>query len=256
METTVNVRKQPKYWAISLAAIMATAFVLVQPAMQASYGQLSGEDLVSGGYDQCDYREPDESPGTPDDPLTMNSVKNKDIMKTIIAEKEIYDCFLNQGNLPVIVDVTTYVEIFTNITSGERLGDHVFATTCIKEEDTAVVIDCESTPDDDPIPRTVVPVGSSCSEEIIEFPQEMNTLNKGRSAATVEVQKEQFICSLTGTEKKVDLYIVTSVFEDINTQTVKEVTFLEVRCVVQVFDSDDTTDGATVEGCTFSDLEN
>src|SRR5574341_1234626 len=119
METTVEgkIRKQPKYWAISIAAIMATAFVLVQPTMQVSNAELSSENLPIGGYDNCLWRSPDDSvtltsggittdPAGPSDPITMNTVKNGQIVKTVHSEKEIFDCTLGQGNSDVVVDVT------------------------------------------------------------------------------------------------------------------------------------------------------
>ncbi len=245
METTVNVRKQPKYWAISIAAVIATAFVLVQPGMQASYAVIDAS-LVSGGFDQCDYR------GTLPDPLTMNSVKNGQIVKTIISEKEIYDCFLNQGNIAVIVDVTTYIEIFENITSHDELSHSVLVTTCIKDVTDGQAVGCEvsETPD-----SGITPVAGTCTEEDIEDPAEMNTVNKGTTVKTIVAQKEQFLCVLPDTTvKKVDEYIITEIFENLATGNVTETNFLEVRCVVVVSDDDPDTNGASVETCRFAGL--
>ena len=254
METTVDakLRKQPKYWAISMAAIIATAFVLVQPAMQSSYADLSSETLPIGGYDDCSVRT------APEDPISMNTVKKGDVAKTIHAEKEIFDCFTGQGNLPVIVDVTTYIELFHNITSGELLEDAAFATTCLKDNSTGTLIDCEAYD----VPTSLVPVGSHCGEVTdITHPQEMTTVNKGNNVLTVEAQKEVFSCSFTdGTEKKVDLVIFTSISEDIRDQGVDAspgsdaFQFLEARCVV-VVTSSSGQDGK-VEGCTFVDKPN
>lgn len=255
METTVNVRKQPKYWAISIAAIMATAFVLVQPAMQASNAELSSEGLPVGGYDDCVLRE-----GFPDDPISQNSVRNGHIVKTIHAEKEIYKCFLVQGNIPVIVDLTTFIEVYENITAREVIETNFISVTCLKDEPTAALIDCES---DEDIPKDIVPVGSSCTEIDINFPQEMNTVNKGKIAKTIETQKEQFLCDFTTSPviKKVDIVLFTEIYEDLNTQQTLEVQFHVARCVIVVFDgvaasADGSNRDARLEGCTFDSRSN
>ena len=274
METTVEgkIRKQPKYWAISLAAIMATAFVVVQPAMQAAYADLTINGLPVGGYDNCAVRISGDEPSgltfptqyileneAPDDPISQNTIKNKDVVKTIHAEKEVFDCFLVQGDIPVIVDVTTYLEVYENITSQEVIETNAFATTCLKEEATASVIDCESyTP-----AAGLVPVGSDCFELEISHPQEMDTVNKGKIAKTVESQKEQFLCDFGGstTLKKVDIVIFQETYEDLNTQTTLDVQFLAARCIILVNDDPDNDEDndaqdATVEGCTFVEIPN
>ena len=273
METTEGkIKKQPKYWAISLAAIMATAFVLVQPAMQAAFAELTVNGLPVGGYDNCAIRIAGSIPSgvtfstqyikaneAPDDPISQNTVKNRDIVKTIHAEKEVFDCFLVQGDIPVIVDVTTYLEVYENITAQEVIATNVFATTCLKEEATASVIDCESyTPT-----AGLVPVGSDCFELEISHPQEMNTVNKGKIAKTVETQKEQFLCDFGGsnTLKKVDIVIFQETYEDLNTQTTDKTQFLAARCIVLVNDDpnnneDNDAPDAVVEGCTFNEIPN
>jgi hypothetical protein len=231
---------------------MATAFVLVQPAMQASYSELSSETLPVGGYDDCSLR------SLYDDPISQNTIKKGDVAKTIHAEKEVFDCFTGQGNLEIIVDVTTYIEVFYNITTGEILEASAFATTCLKNEPDGSLIDCESYE----VATSLVPVGVNCSENTdIDHPQEMNTVNKGNSVLTVESQKEVFNCSFTdGTQKKVDLVIFTAIPEDIRDRDVDAdpltsgITFLEARCVVVV--TSDSAQDARVEGCTFNETQN
>src|SRR5574341_1815754 len=218
MNSTTKLEK-PKYLAISTAALLVTAFVLVQPAMQTAYA-VGIQGLPA--FDNCD----DED--SPEDPISMNTVKNGQIVKTIHAEKEIYTCFLEQGNLPVIVDLTTYLEVYENITSQEVIETNAIATTCLKDEFTATVIDCESAD----VSTSPVFVGSECSELDLEFPQEMNTVTKGKIAKTVESQKEVFLCTPGGDQKKVDIVLFTDVYEDLNTQTTTSVQFLSARCVV------------------------
>jgi hypothetical protein len=217
----------------------------------------------------------------PEDPISMNTVRSGNIVKTIHAEKEIFFCFLDQGHLPVTVDVTTYIEIYENIADREVIETNAIATTCLKDGflpagdddtdddesefgSTATVIDCESYN----IPTTPVPVGSNCEEigmKYITHPQEMNTVNKGSIAKTVEAQKEVFECVLETAIKKVEVILFTDIYEDIAAQEVVEVQFHSVRCVVLLSDSievadvdDDIEDrrDATVETCQFSTIEN
>ncbi|MFY3740131.1 MAG: hypothetical protein HMLIMOIP_000556 [Candidatus Nitrosomirales archaeon] len=247
--------KRLKYSGITLGTFLVMAFVLVQPTMnQANAVGLEGLP----GYDNCQLLVVNNQP---EDPISMNTVRSGNIVKTIHAEKEIFSCFLDQGNLPVIVDVTTYIEIYENIDDREVIETNAVATTCLKDQFTAAVIDCESYD----IPTSPVFVGNSCEEignEFITHPQEMNTVTKGKLAKTVEAQKEVFLCQLNNdTFKKVDIVLFTEIYEDLNTQTTTSVQFLSARCVVlwsDDFESDpeDTLRDATVETCQFSSIEN
>lgn len=245
--------KLAKYWAVSAAALLVTAFAFVQPTMQVA-NAVGIEGLPA--YDECSLRT-DNGEVFPDDGISMNTVKRNEVVKTIHAEKEIYDCYLNQGHLPIIVDVTTYLEVYENITSHEVISTNAISTTCLKDETTATVIDCES----DVVPTSPVFV-NNCNEQDVEFPQEMNTVNRAKAAKTIESQKEVFLCQLSdGTQKKVDIVLFTEIYEDLNTQTTTAVQFLSARCVVLVSDtSSSSTEGdlqdADVETCIFNEIEN
>lgn len=260
MEATQDgtVNRQPKYWALGLSAVLLMGFILVQP-MQIS-NAVSAQD--NPAFDQCD-----EDHAQPDDPMSMNTVRNKNIVKTVHAEKMIFDCFLDQGNLPVIAEVTTYMEIYEDIDEREVIETNAFATTCLKDQFTGTVIDCESYD----IPSTPVPVGSDCEEEedvgegLFTHPQEMNTINKGNIAKTIESQKETFDCQLTEqdeeeVEKQVDIVIFTEIYENLTTQTVLEVQFHVMRCVMLLTDELPVSEGgfrdAVVESCRFTSIEN
>ena len=269
MET--KAKRLTKYSTIGLGAMLVAAFVLVQPITNQAYAV--GLEAVPS-YDTCDEADDDGDPAkVPEDPISMNTVKHKDVVKTIHAEKEIFTCYLEQGNLKVIVDVTTYLEVYENITSQEVIETNAISTTCIKDEYTATVIDCES----DEVSTSPVFVGDNCYEETIDHPQEMNTVTKGKLAKTVEAQKEVFLCLLDAWEpcmdgyvhdcrvttiKKVDIVLFTEVYEDLNTQTTTDVQFLSARCVVLVTDDNGDTDpadtlrDATVETCLFTEIEN
>jgi hypothetical protein len=239
-------KRLTKYSTIGLSAMLVMGFVLVQPTVQTAYA-VGIEGLPS--YDDCGDRDLSEI----EDPISMNTVRNKDIVKTIHAEKEVFDCRLTQGDLEVIVDLTTYLEVYENITSQEVIETNAISTTCIKDALTATVIDCESKD----ISTSPVFVGSECREAVPgpSHTQEMNTVNKGKLAKTVEAQKEVFYCSPSGILKKVDIVLFTEIYEDLNTQTTTSVQFLSARCVVLAYDNDDLQD-ASVESCIFTEIEN
>ena len=254
-------KRLSKYSAISLGVVLIMAFVLVQPITNQAYA-VGVEGLPA--YDDCRF------PLIREDPISMNTVRSGNIVKTIHAEKEIFasSCHLEQGGLPVIVDLTTYVELYQNINDREVIKASALVVTCIKDIFTAIVIDCESSVP----PSTPVPVGSDCEENTsITHPQEMNTVNKGSIAKTIEAQKEVFICELgvetcsldveimcpeTGVLKKVEVVLFTDTYEDLSTQTVEEVQFHSMRCVVLITDFGDDLPDGTVETCQFSTIEN
>jgi hypothetical protein len=240
--------EETKYGAISAVALLVTAFVLVQP-MQITYAQVSEEGIPA--FDNCDV----STTNTPEDPISQNTIKKGEIVKTIHAEKEIFECTLDQGDLPVIVDVTTYIELYLNLTDRDVISTNVVVTSCVKDETTADVFGCEAyTPSEDTIPV------ASCEEETtITHPQEMGTVNKGANAVTVESQKEVFICDFGGVTviKKVDLVLFTEIYENLNSQTIQDIQAHSMKCSVLVTDSnfDNTRRDATVESCVFSELQ-
>ena len=194
-----------------------------------------------------------ESPEQPDDPISMNSVRSGDKVKTIHAEKQIFDCSLEQGDIPVIVDVTIFAEIYEDMSTQSVIHKQVEVVTCTKHEETATVIRCKSTiASEDP----QIPV-QNCNEEPINHPQEMNTVNKGNIVKTIESQKEVFLCNLgSGVLKKVDLVVFTEIWEDLTKlnqiapqDPVIKTTFESLRCVV-------LAGTATVESCQFSQIPN
>ncbi len=154
----------------------------------------------------------------PEDTVSMSTVKNGNIAKTVHVEKELFRCFTEQGGIRLAVDVTVFVEIFENLSTKEILSKQAQVITCLKLPETAAVLDCESKP----VPQDVAPV-RNCDDETILFklvrrdisfnivqtifevpinqtfpthPQEMNTVNKGSIVKTVEAQKEIFVCNL------------------------------------------------------------
>jgi hypothetical protein len=180
----------------------------------------------------------------PEDSISMTTIRNGNIVKTIHAEKQIFDCELPQGDIPVIADVTIIAEIFEDLNTKSVISKQVEVVTCIKMNSTGVIVECNlSIPSQDRIPVT------NCSENTdITHPQEMNTVRKGSTAKTIETQKEVFICIFSDSDptndKKVDLVLFTNIFQNLNTQTSDDPQILSMKCVIKI-------DTVTVESCHF-----
>ncbi|MGH9922872.1 MAG: hypothetical protein ACRD38_08985, partial [Nitrososphaerales archaeon] len=185
----------------------------------------------------------------PEDPISMNTVRSNAIAKTIHAEKQIFSCFLEQGDIPVIVDVTIIADVYEDMNTQSIIKKDALALTCVKDPTGVTVIECESAV----ITADPVPV-RNCSEEFIEHPQEMNTVNKGSIVKTIEAQKEVFLCDLDKNkidDKKVDLVLFTEIWENLNKlpdNPVVKKSFLSFRCVVNV-------DEAEVESCKYTNIQ-
>jgi len=260
METTEGkIRKQPKYWAITAAAIMLTAFVLVQPMQNSQADVVSTvnpDEIYKCKVRVKDFRYGDSGGITPgirvdsgrdlEDGIVMNTVKANGIAKTIHAEKQIYDCEIRQGNIPVIVDVTIIGEIFEDLNTKKILEQHAEVITCIKTEFNGELVNCYTT-----IPEGSV-VLSGCVEQDLRHPMEMNTVNKGATVKTVKAEKEIFLCDLDpttqvndGPSKKVDLVIFVDIWENATTQEVTKREVFSFKCVAII-------EFADVEACDFS----
>jgi hypothetical protein len=236
-------REETKYGAISAAVLLVTAFVLVQPI------QISGQVTEEGipAFDDCTLG------SVPEDPISQNTIKKGALVKTIHAEKEIFRCFLDQGNLAVIVDVTTYIEVYEDIDKQQVNATNVVVTTCVKDEATADVYGCDFyTPTKD-----TIPVSLCVEQPDITHPQEMDTVRKGNTAKTIETQKEVFLCTFGGVTKKVDLVLFTEIYENLNTQEITDIQAHAMKCTVLVTDNnpDNTRRDATVESCVFSEVQ-
>ncbi|MGH9921520.1 MAG: Ig-like domain-containing protein, partial [Nitrososphaerales archaeon] len=196
----------------------------------------------------------------PDDPIAMNTVRSGQIAKTIHAEKQVFDCALEQGSIPVRVDLTIIAEIYENMVTQAVINKQTQVMTCIKEPTRGDLIGCSNE-----VPLTDIVPLRNCSEESVRHPQEMNSVNKGTIVKTIEAQKEVFLCDIdnnvnTGSpapnEKKVDLTVITEIWEDLNKlnsnpplDPVIKKTFESFRCIVDL-------ETATVESCKFSTIFN
>ena len=244
--------KQPKYWAMGVAAVLVTAFVLVQPTMQTTYAQVAEEGVPE--FFNCEFDTNEQA----DDPLDMNTIRNKDVAKTIIAEKEFFECETVQGGIDILLDVTLIAEIFENMTTKSIISKQAHVITCAKLED-GVALGCDTYR-----PRTdFIPV-SECDDDpkTITHPQEMNTVNKGNTVKTIIAQKEIFYCSFEenvdvnfdapdSDDKKVDQYFIEEIWENLSLlpgDTVVQKNVESLRCWILLTD-------AFVESCQFTSLQ-
>ena len=271
-EMETNAKRLRKYSGIALGIVLVTAFVLVQPTMQTSYAQVVDEGALA--FDNCFFSPRDQ----PDDPLAMNTIRNKDVAKTVIAEKEIFRCETVQGDIPLIVDVTSFAEILENMTSKTIISKQAHVITCVKLDvrfhdlvyykraaGDGSVVGCDVY-----VPNTdFVPV-SDCWEHTIAHPQEMNTVNKGKTVKTIVAQKEIFICLFDDREwpcmelcdttsygwfddddKKVEQYIIEEIWEDLRLapgNTVVQQNVESLRCWTLITE-------AFVESCQFTTVQ-
>jgi hypothetical protein len=255
--------KQPiKYSAITLGMILATAFVLVQPTMQNTYAQVSAEGAPNYFVDQLA------------DPLEMNTVRVKDVAKTVIIEKEIFRCDTVQGLIDVLVDVTVIGEIFENMTTKEIISKRAEVIACVKlapvnqintppSSGDGTLLGCDFyTPSTDFVPVTnCVAFGGRLIPTLSpDHMQEANTVNKGSTVKTIIAQKELLYCNFgTGPsfsttihadidDKKVEQYTIEEIWENTNLlpgDTIVQRNVESLRCWTLVTE-------AFVESCQFT----
>ena len=266
-----------------------TALVLVQPIQAAAEeirieiepqrGSSADVNIASGVFD-FNCRVFTLFPGRTDmgvyvesvvpDGISQNTIRNGNIIKTIHAEKvHHHNCVLEQGDIPVVVDVTIIGEIYEDVRIKSIISKQALVVTCVKDAATAVALWCKSeTP-----PTATVPVGNRCFEVVGNFDspffpnpgpgnlghrQEMDTVNKGSIVKTVESQKEVFLCFLPDSQKLVDLVVFTEIWEDLDQPDAVIKEFLAFRCVTALrldAGTEDETRPAKVESCQFITIQ-
>jgi hypothetical protein len=133
----------------------------------------------------------------PASPLEMNSVKKVGWIKTVKAEKMVFEC--DSGR--TIVDVEIFLEILENMFETQippsipsSVSKKFEVITCIKDLASATVTGCSKMIP----PRVLIRVGG-CSVPTtppIYDPVEMNTVESGNYVKTIKAEKERFYCSL------------------------------------------------------------
>jgi hypothetical protein len=265
METNAN--RLRKYSGMGIGAVLVMAFVLVQPTMQASYGQVAAEGAPP--YDTCAFF----TEAQPEDPYSANTIRKGNVALTVIAEKEIFECQTVQGDIDVIVDVTTYGEIYENMNTRTIIAKQAFVVTCVKfgtpagtsagDDATYQVLGCDTyRPLTDFIPVSNcfdIQSDMNWRDMPLEHPQEMNTVFKGDTVKTIEIEKEVVYCNFgTNTpgintdadddDKKVEQYIIQETWRDLTLlpgDTIVDQHVESLRCWTLVTE-------ALVESCQFT----
>ncbi len=247
MENNRN-KKPIKYSAITLGIVLATAFILVQPTIQASYAQVGADRAPK--YGDCQFNSEDQF----EDPWSMNTVKSAKVAKTIIAEKELFRCDTDQGGIDLIVDVTTIVEIFENMTTKNIISKKAVVITCAKLDSDVTLLGCNTyEPGTSFIPVTDCAELSSTSNGYLQNPQEMNTVVQGKTVKTIIAQKEIVRCNFNtptnyDDDKKVEQYTIEEIWEDtakLPGNTIVKKVVESVRCTTLIHE-------AEVESCIFA----
>ena len=235
------VPRRAKGWALGLGILLVTSFVLVQP--------MQVDSTLFPTPNNCKLRLPDTVPRSPEDPVSLNTIKSGNIIKTIYAEKEVFDCQRDPGNLDTIADLTIIAEIFEDIDTRSVLIKRFTSVICLKNNATAVepkVIDCST---------QTVNTGEldliNCIDRPLEHPQEINTVKRGKIVKTIEMQKEVFLCDpddlppdpssipspLDSDDRKISVVIFTEIWEDLSLlpgDTITQKTFEAFVCVISM----------------------
>ncbi|MGH9923698.1 MAG: hypothetical protein ACRD38_13195 [Nitrososphaerales archaeon] len=251
----MGLRTRPEFAGISLAAVLLTAFVLVQP-MHASYS-VEAEGALD--FQNCDDQFLVD--------VSMDTVRSGKVILTTHSEKEIFECFLIQGDIEVLVEVTIIAQIYENITTKDIIRKQVEVITCVRDPALAKIYACEVS-----VPENDIPPVLNCVPD--EIRKNQNSINKGNTVKTIDAQKIVYLCDLDGflrdngqpiicestapntdvdcfdPEKKIDEVVFTEIWKNLNNlpdDPIVKTTFESLTCAVKL-------DTAEVESCLFRSL--
>jgi hypothetical protein len=174
----------------------------------------SGEGQAQPPPGTCELAVP---PQGPEEPLEMNSVVFRELVKTVVMEKEVFNC-TSQSGLPQIKDVETFVEVVERRDGREMrvVDERVEVAQCIKNLGNGRVSCAANT----------VGLGPSQSQPLTgcsqpadgrqpRDPVEMDTAVSGSLVKTIKVEKETFTCGggPAVAESIGDLYVFTEIIE-------------------------------------------
>jgi hypothetical protein len=247
---TDMVKKQGKCLSIAISMSIMIAFILLQPThIEAQPGGINGQQNVSissiPAIAECKI----DPSAQPMDPVDMNSVIFRTLVKTVHVEKEILSCKTLQGP-PIILDISIYTEIIENIQTpgAEALKKSFEVITCGKTFD-GTILGCVPK---DIEPNAPLPQNLTCTIQTpsIPFPIEMNTVvgpvDVGRFVKTIQAETEIFKCDPlpNGDATKIKMVtIFTEIFEDLAEMRVLNKAIDSVTCVKDIAN-------ATVITCT------
>lgn len=187
---------------------------------------LAGAVLAIALFTRSDESKAQPQPGTcelasppqaPEEPLEMNSVVFRDLVKTVVMEKEVFNC-TGQAGQPQIKDVETFVEV-VELRDGREIrvvDERVEVAQCIKNLANGRITCSASTAELHP-PQSQPLTGCSQPEGLTQprDPVEMDTVVSGSLVKTIKVEKETFQCGggPAVAEFIGDLYLFTEIIE-------------------------------------------
>lgn len=162
----------------------------------------------------------------PEAPLKVNAVAAKDLVRTIVMKKEVFECFDATSTLTQIEDVETFVHLIeraerSNTPGVAAIGMRVEAVTCVKDLETGRVT-CSMAAV--PLGSTVTPLkGCSPTKGTYPFdrveqpshPVEMTTRTVTGLLKTTKVENEMFDCA----GEIGDMYLFTSIVQEADSTT-------------------------------------
>ncbi|MEM2759317.1 MAG: hypothetical protein QXU32_05355 [Nitrososphaerales archaeon] len=284
METNLTYEKRSAHAAIVLAVLIIGAVTLAQTAVL-GFAQVSNEAFQA--IDDChNVHLPDNDLGAM---TTVVGTRNgSPVAKTVHAEKQWYLCELDQGEVPVIVEQTIYMELVENLNTKNFLQKSIQVVTCVTKISDAAVIGCNRE-----VPPTDLIVTQACQEDGNgdEIPVELNMVVNPQSTnivKVIEAEKIIFGCDFVDdggpfgnttielwddtpigdldlddfkaggdfvgfTIKKVDRVLFTELWQDLNNLKVVKKTAVAGICVIHLTNDTDG-DGEfdpKVESCRF-----
>lgn len=161
---------------------------------------------ASSTQPQCKLARPQ-----PADPLELNTVAAGGQAKSIVMEKETYECSKSNGGLQVR-DVQTFIEIFEQADAdGVSVTTHrVITTMCSKDLDVGSITCSQRNV---PLGATLTKPLANCnaSDDQPQDPVQMNSKGIGDWFKTLTVDKEVLFCPNEGVS---DLYLFTALVSD------------------------------------------
>ena len=171
------------------------------------------------------------------DPIDMNTIIFKDIVKTVHVEKEIFKCITKNG-APVIAMVSLFTELFENLKNQSTLNKTVETVTCVKGYNgTISYCDSKRIPISNQYPFSISCDPSKLNILNIMSPIEMETVvNSNGISKTIEVEKEAFLCTYKQNKPTqiLDVMLFTEIFENVLSGTVIKKNVESISCLKDI----------------------
>lgn len=177
----------------------------------------------------------------PTQPIQMNTVAIKQIVKTIYVEKQTFAC-KTPSNQAVIVDITLYARLTDDIATQTRVSRALEVVTCINDLNLTVIECTSEQPEQNMLPGEV-----RCAINKYQRPILMNSEsvsnNITQKVASVEVYSRMSTCrDADNTQMLKDVVTFTQITENLNgiiiKKNIESVTCMKAIVNLKVFSCD------------------